>query len=64
VELVNKLVRSPYGALIVGTATSAAVGIAVFFAGAPPVILLPAILVAGTAYVEMRSRVRHRFDRH
>jgi hypothetical protein len=61
--LVNKLARSLYGSLIVGTVTSTLVLVAVLFLGAPPVVLLPAVLIAGTAYVELRSRVRHRFDR-
>lgn len=60
----NKLLRTPYGALVVGTVTSTLVGIAVFFFGAPPVILLPAILIAGTVYLETRNRVLQRFDRH
>jgi hypothetical protein len=63
-ELMYKLGRNPRGARIVGTATSILVGIAVFVLGAPPLILLPAILVAGTAYVELRSRAIGRFDRH
>jgi hypothetical protein len=58
----NTLLRTPYGALIVGTVTSTLVGIAAFF-GAPPVILLPAILIASTVYLQTRNRVLHRFDR-
>ena len=62
--LVNRFLRSPHSALVVGTVTSALVGIAVFVFGAPPVILLPAILIAGTAHFELKSRAIHRFDRH
>jgi hypothetical protein len=62
--LVNKLARSPHGTLVVGTATSILVGIAVLVFGAPPVILIPAILIAGTAYIELRNRTLHRYGRH
>ena len=59
-----RLARNPRGGHIVGAATAAFVGIAVFVFGAPPLILLPAFLIAGTAYVELRSRALGRFDRH
>lgn len=62
-DLMYRLGRNPRGARIVGTATSMLVGIAVFVFGAPPLILLPAILIAGTAYVELRSRALQRVDR-
>jgi hypothetical protein len=50
--------------LVVGTATSTLVGVAVFVFGAPPIILLPAILIAGSVHVELRSRVLGRAGRH
>jgi hypothetical protein len=56
--------RNPHGARIVGAATSTLVAIAIFVFGAPPLILLPAILVTGTAYLELRSRALRRLDRH
>jgi len=55
-ERVNKFVEMPSSSLIVGTVTSTLVGIAVFFLGAPPVILLPAILIVGTAYMVLHDR--------
>jgi hypothetical protein len=62
-DLMYRLGRNPRGARIVGAATSALVAIAVFVFGAPPLILLPAILIAGTAYLELRSRALQRVDR-
>ena len=58
-DVMNKFLRSPHGAMVVGTVTSSLVGIAVFVFGAPPIILIPANLIAGTAYVELRRRVIH-----
>jgi uncharacterized membrane protein len=63
-DLMYRLGRNPRGARIVGTGTSIFVGIAVFVFGAPPLILLPAFLITGTAYIELRSRAIERFDRH
>jgi hypothetical protein len=56
-DVMNKFLRSPHGALVVGTVTSSLVGLAVFFFGAPPILLVPANLIAGTAYLELRRRV-------
>jgi hypothetical protein len=39
------------------------VGIAVFVLRAPPIILLPAILIVGTVHFELKLRATHRFDR-
>jgi len=63
-DVVNRFLRSPHSALVVGTVTSALVGLAVFVLGAPPIILIPAILIVGTAHFELKSRAIHRFDRH
>ncbi len=60
----TKLARVRRGGLIVGALNALLVGIAVFAFGAPPLILLPATLIAGTAYLELRLRVNRRFDRH
>jgi len=54
----------PSSSLIVGSVTSALVGIAVFFFGAPPVILVPTILIAGTAYMVLRDRALYPRDHH
>jgi hypothetical protein len=62
-ELMNRFLRSPHSALVVGTVTSALVGVAVFVFRAPPIILLPAILIAGTAHIELRARATDRFHR-
>lgn len=60
---VNRFVELPYSSLIVGTVTSALVGIAVFFFSAPPVILLPAMLITGTVYIILSDRALERNDR-
>jgi hypothetical protein len=63
-ELMIKLARVRHGGLIVGALNAIFVGIAVFALGAPPLILLPATLIVGTAYLELRLRVNRRLDRH
>ena len=60
----TKLARIRHGGLIVGTLNAVLVGVAVFVFGAPPVILLPAALIAGTLYLELRFHVNRRYDRH
>lgn len=50
--------------MVVGAVTSSLVGLAVFVFGAPPIILIPAVLITGTIHVELRSRARHHLDRH
>lgn len=59
----NRFLRWRHSSMIVGTVTSVSVAIAVFAFQAPPVILLPAILIAGTIHFELRSRVIHRLGR-
>jgi hypothetical protein len=63
-DAVNRFVEMPSSSLIVGSVTSALVGIAVFFFGAPPVILVPTILFAGTAYMVLRDRALYPRDHH
>jgi hypothetical protein len=60
----NRFLLTPRSGLIVSSVTSALVCVAVFFFGAPPIILIPAILIAGTAHFELKSRARHRFGQH
>jgi hypothetical protein len=60
-DLMYRLVRNPHGARIVGAVTSSLVAVAIFVFGAPPMILLPAILISGTAFIELRSRAIGRF---
>jgi hypothetical protein len=62
-DLVNRFVEMPSSSLVVGTVSAVLVGIAVFFFAAPPVILLPAMLVSGTAYMLLRNRALDRHDR-
>lgn len=57
----TRIARARHGGLIVGTLNALLVGIAVFVFGAPPLILLPTALIAGTAYLELRLRVNRRF---
>lgn len=60
----TKLAHVRHGGLIVGAVNATLVGLAVFVFGAPPLILLPATLIAGTAYLELRLRVNRKLRRH
>jgi len=59
----NRFVRYQHSAFVVSAVTSTLVALAVFLLDAPPVILIPAVLVAGTIQMELKSRARHRYDR-
>lgn len=59
----KRFLKYPYSGLVVSTVTSTLVGIAVFAFRAPPIILMPAILIVGTIHFQLKSRVTHRFDR-
>lgn len=61
--MVNRFVEMPSSSLVVGIVSAVLVGIAVFFFAAPPVILLPAMLASGTAYMLLRNRALDRHDR-
>lgn len=63
-DRVSKFVQMPFSAMIVSTVTCVFVGVAVFGFGAPPIILLPAILITGTVHFELKSRATGRFGRH
>jgi hypothetical protein len=56
------LTKSPRGASIFGTATAVIVSFAIFVLGAPPWILVPALWVGATAYIETSSWVERRLD--
>ena len=60
----NRFLRSPRSGLVVSTVTSALVGLAVFVLKAPPIILIPATLLAFTVHFELKSRAIHRLGRH
>ncbi len=60
----DRLILAPRAARAVGTVTSVLVGIAIFVFGAPPLVLVPAILLVGTAFFELRLRTMHRLGRH
>jgi len=62
-DRVNKFVRLPFSAMIVSTVTCVLVGVAVFAFRAPPIILLPAILIAGTVHFELKARALGRVGR-
>jgi hypothetical protein len=62
-ERMNRFLLSPNSGFVVGTVISALVLVAVFAFGAPPVILLPATVIVGTAYLELRSRALGRLGR-
>jgi len=51
-----------HSAFVVSAITSALAGIAVFALGAPPIILIPAVLITGTINTELKTRARHRHD--
>ena len=59
----NRFVCYRHSAFVVSTVTSTLVGVAVFALGAPPIILIPAVLTTGTIHMEFKSRVLHRYDR-
>jgi hypothetical protein len=59
----DRLTRSPRGALIAGIVTAAAVAFAVFVLGAPGWILLPIGFAAATAYAELGFWVDRRLGR-
>jgi hypothetical protein len=59
----DRLILAPGAARAVGTATSVLVGIAIFVFGAPPLILVPTILLVGTVFFELRLRTMHRLGR-
>jgi hypothetical protein len=52
----KRFVLAPRSSLVVGITTSALVGLAVFVFGAPPIILIPAVLGVGTVFYELQSR--------
>lgn len=58
-----RMTKSPRGASIAGTITAVTVAVAVFLLGAPPWILIPAIWIGATAYIEMGSWVDRRLGR-
>lgn len=59
----DRLAKSPRGASIAGTATAVLVAVAVFVFDAPPWILIPAMWLGITAYIEMGSWVDRRLGR-
>jgi hypothetical protein len=59
----ERFAKSPRGAFIAGTVTSVVVLFAVFVLGAPPWILVPAVWIGATAYIEMGSWVDRRLGR-
>jgi ABC-type multidrug transport system permease subunit len=62
-ELMERLAKSPRGALIAGTVTAILVLVAVMLFGAPPWILIPAMWIGATAYIEMGAWVDRRLGR-
>lgn len=62
-DRVNKFVRMPFSAMIISTVTCVFVGVAVFVFGAPPIILLPAVLITGTVHFELKLRALGRVGR-
>lgn len=60
----ERLVKSPRGALITGTTTAVLVAVVVFVFGAPPWVLVPAVWIGATAYIEMSAWVDRRLGRH
>jgi len=63
VDLMERVVRAPWGAFGVGTATAILTAIAILALGAPAWILVPVIWVGAATYAEMSSRVNRRLGR-
>ena len=59
----HRFVFYRHSAFVVSAVTSALVGLAVFLFHAPPIILIPAVLITGTINTELKTRARHRYDR-
>ncbi len=60
----DRLILAPRASRTLGTVTSLMVIIAIFVFGAPPQILVPTILLVGTAFFELRLRTLRRLGRH
>ena len=58
----NRFVLYRHSAFVVSAITSTLVGLAVFLLGAPPIILIPAVLITATINTELKTRARHRYD--
>jgi hypothetical protein len=63
VDIVNRFVLNPHSGLVVGSVTAVVIGIAVFFLGAPPIILIPVGLLVTTLQLELKYRARRKLDR-
>lgn len=63
-DIVKRVVFAPYGELAIGFVTSALVLVAVLGFGAPPLILLPTVLIVGTVLSQLKSRAQRDYDQH
>lgn len=59
----ERLAKTPRGALIAGTMTAVLVLVAVLLFSAPPWILIPAMWISATAFIEMGAWVDRRLGR-
>jgi hypothetical protein len=59
----GRLAKTPQGASLAGTITAAVAAIAIFIFGAPPWVLIAAVLFGATAYAELGFWVDRRLGR-
>lgn len=59
----ERLAKTPRGASFVGTITAVFAAVAIFVFGAPPWVLIVAVLVGATAYAELGFWVDRRLGR-
>jgi len=59
----ERLAKTPRGASFAGTFTAVVAAIAIFVFGAPPWILIVAVLIGATAYAELGLWVDRRLGR-
>lgn len=60
----SRFVLYPHSGLIVGSVAAVLIGIAVFFLGAPPIILIPVGLLAVSLQLELKYRARRKLGRN
>jgi len=59
----GQLAKTPRGASLAGTATAVVAAVAIFVFGAPPWVLIAAVLIGATAYAEFGFWVERRLGR-
>lgn len=62
-DVMARLLKFPWGAVILSTLISVAAGIAIIIFGAPPAVLILASWAGATAYMQLNSRINRRLGR-